>query len=167
MTPDDGDRPVLFREFEAALADIRRAVEVALKTNTPSVPIKEFFEAVLLEKERAMSVAEQEREKSARALREELGRAIADGDRHLRNHVDTQVDQMSAAQKAASELVVMAIDGLRRETHLTHSSSEQAIAKAETATNGRMAADREVTDARFAELNRALKDMAEKVSQIG
>lgn len=166
MTPDDVDRPITGRELEGRVRDIQRAVDVALATNTPAVPLQEHVEALLREKERAMAVAEQEREKAARALRGELERAISEGDHNLRDHIEAQVQQLAAAQKAADALVTQAIDGLRREIQLTFASSEQAIAKAETATEARFKTIREATDAQHAEHHRALKDMAEKVSKI-
>lgn len=167
MTLDDAERPVIARELEARVSEIRRAVDVALATNTPAVPLQEYVEALLREKERATTVAEQEREKTARALRDELERAISEGDRALRDHIEAQVDQLAAGQKSAEALVTQAIDGLRREMQLINASSEQAIAKAETATEARFTTIREATDAQHAEHHRALKDMAEKVSQIG
>jgi hypothetical protein len=157
------------------------------------VSIKDFFEAVLDEQRRGMVVAEQEREKAARSLREELQRTIEDGDRALREHIGQQVQQIQAALVSAEKLELERIASLRREVNIINEASKTAIAKAEAATEKRFegvnewrgqSADRErtqqqaiqdaqersmpreVAEAQFNELRRAVADLYEKVSKV-
>lgn len=106
----------------AALAAHRRTQERAGDYWTAD-QIKEFIEAILDEKDRALKMADDEREKAAAALRNEqeraldraaverenaaqnlrveLARAIAEGDDRLREHIANQVAQVQASLVAA------------------------------------------------------------------
>jgi hypothetical protein len=88
--------------------------------------VKEFVEALLAEKDRALAMADDEREKAASALRGEqrraldqaaserekaaenlrveLARSIREGDERLREHIQNQVMQIGAALVSADKL---------------------------------------------------------------
>lgn len=130
------------------------------------VPLREYVEAVLNEQRRGVLLAEQEREKAAKALRIELARAIEDGDRALRDHIEQQIMQIRAALVSAEALELERIEAvsslnmaghaqiglrisavaaaaeqhveqLRRERELVTGGQMEAIAKAESATEKR------------------------------
>lgn len=128
-------------------------------------------------------VAEQEREKAAKALRDELNRAIRDGDQALSRHIDQQVLQIEAALGSAEKLelqrfeeVKAMVESVHREVGLTFEASERAIQKAEAAYEKRFAAQnafreqladqtntfipREVFDAQVRELRSKIEDAA-------
>lgn len=120
-----------------------------------TVPLRQYIEAIIHRQDRAIEVAEQEREKAANALRVELARAIEEGDRALRDHIEAQVQQIrsalesaelleierigavSARLEAQSRLANERLEGLQRESELLRETSERAIAKAEAATEKR------------------------------
>lgn len=158
MTSTDvRDEQISFKEYiDSQLDDVRRAAELALQSASgEAVPLRQFFDAVLDEQRRGMVVAEQEREKAAKALRDELARAIEEGDRALRDHILQQVHQIRAALEAAETLElerysrlqahVDAVAGtaeqhvgqLRRERELVTAAQQEAIAKAEVSTEKR------------------------------
>lgn len=106
-----------------------------------TVELREYIEAILEEQRRGVIVAEQEREKAARALRDELGRAIHDGDRALSEHIQQQVHQIREALISSEKLEVQRIEevkaiiaGVQREITIAFAASEKAIEKAEVAT---------------------------------
>lgn len=109
----------------ASIASLRASQldEVSGRGNWTSAQIKEFIEAILAEKDRALSMAGDEREKAAAALRNEqqraidraaeerekaamnlrieLARSIEEGDARLREHIMNQVSQIQSALEAA------------------------------------------------------------------
>lgn len=110
------------------------------------VPLRDYIETIFADHDRAVQVAEQEREKAARALRIELERAIAEGDRNLRDHIENQIQQIMAALVAADKLEIARIEamaqlveGVQREAKLVHLASEEAIAKADASNEKRFA----------------------------
>ncbi len=138
-------------EFDARLDEVNRAVDLARDTVPRGVPLRDYFESILTEQLRAVEIAEREREKAATTLRAEvarvadmaererskaagalanqLGQSIHDGDLHLRQHIDQQYMQITAALQSA-----------QRETQILHDASEKAIAKAEAANEKRFEA---------------------------
>lgn len=206
------DLSVPFRTYiDTQLGEVRRIAEMAATIPTEVVPLKDHFEAVIAnlkayfqaileEQRRAMILAEQEREKAAQVIREELSREIQAGDKNLREHIQMQVEQIRAALIAAELLEVERIHGLRqlleqadqaavtrvqavhRETELVQHASAEAIAKAEAANEERFKSvnefraqlsdqtaqfiPREVAEAQFLELRRALRELADKVNTI-
>lgn len=157
------------------------------------VPLREYVEAIFEEFRRAVVVAEQEREKAARALRMELERSIAEGDRNLRDHIENQVQQIRGALIAADMLEVQRVEAVQRETKLIHEASEKAIAKADAADEKRFEAMnewraqssdrersqqqemakfvgqfmlREVADAQIGQLRQMIFDLTEKVNKL-
>lgn len=158
-------------------------------TEPDTVPLREHVEAILDEQRRGMIVAEQEREKAARALgaallvaeqeREKAAQALAAalakqidaGDEALRDHIGQQVHQINAALAA-----------IQREMELTSEYQQTAIAKAETATEKRFESvnefraqlasqtdsflPREVAESQFAELRRSITDLTAKMSKL-
>lgn len=157
------------------------------------VTLREYVEAMFERDRTAVEVASVEREKAAQALRIELDRAIQEGNRALREHIALQVTQIQAALVAANTIELARIAGvneaaiardvaLRSEVHLINESSETAIAKAEAATDKRFESvnefraqlstqtasflPREVADSQFAELRRAMSELAEKVGRL-
>jgi DNA repair exonuclease SbcCD ATPase subunit len=113
------------------------------------------------ETQRAVTEANQEREKAAQALAETTRQSITEGDDRLREHIENQVNQIEAALESA-----------RRETQFAHEASQKAIEKAEAATEKRFdqvnafreelsdrwaqTLPREVADAQFAEFAKRL-----------
>lgn len=121
-----------------------------------SEQIKEFIEAILDEQRRGMIVAEQEREKAAKALRIELERAINQGDEALRDHISNQIAQLAAALVSADMLEQERIRTVTARLDTQFDAAQKAIAKADTATEKRFegvnewraqSADRERTQA--------------------
>lgn len=107
--------------------------------NEPSedqVPLKEHLDAILNEKDRALSMADGEREKAASALRGEqqraldqagrerdkaaenlrieLARAMNEGDDRLREHISQQVLQINAALVSAEKLEVERVNAINQ-----------------------------------------------------
>lgn len=64
------------------------------------ITLREHFDAVIEEMRRAGRMADEEREKSAQALRDSLDRAIHDGDDRLLDHITNQIAQVKAALDA-------------------------------------------------------------------
>lgn len=58
------------------------------------------------EQHRSLSVAESEREKSASALRDSLARSISEGDERLREHIANQVSQIRASLESGELLEI-------------------------------------------------------------
>lgn len=114
-------------EARLALLESAGAAELASRdrrsTYWTAEQIKEFIEAILAEKDRALSIADAERERAAAALRNEqqravdraaeerekaaanlrveLARSIDEGDARLREHIMNQVSQIQSALEAA------------------------------------------------------------------
>jgi hypothetical protein len=100
--------------------------------------LKQHFDAILDEQRRGMVVAAQEREKAASALRDELARATAEGDRALHDHIEQQLQQVQAALIAAEKLEVQRfaeltsrVEAVQREITIAFAASEKAIEKQE------------------------------------
>jgi hypothetical protein len=156
------------------------------------VTLREYVEEMFRRDHVAVQVASEEREKAARALREDLARTIADGDQALRDHVASQIEQIRAALAAANTLEVARITGvtdasiarytsLRSEVNLINQASETAIAKAEDATDKRFQSvnefraqlsdvigrflPREVADAQIAEMRLAISALTARVDR--
>ena len=70
------------------------------------VELRAYVEALLNEKDRALRMADEEREKAAAALRVQLERNIVDGDDRLRDHIMLQVAQIRLALEAADKLEI-------------------------------------------------------------
>lgn len=137
----------------------------ALTGNWTPEQIKEFIESILAEKDRALSMADEEREKAAAALRNEQQRAldqaererekaalalrdtlserIAQGDGNLREHIAAQVSQLSALIASVENVAQARHDALQREAKIQHDADQAAIAKAEHANEVRFAAANE------------------------
>lgn len=153
------------------------------------VTLREYVEGLLGEMRRAIIVADQEREKAARALHDEIARTITEGDRNLREHIESRVTQIQSALVAADELersrldVIMGrIESVRKELALTQDASNEAITKSENATDKRFESvnefranladqsatflPREVAEAQFAEVRRSISELAEKVGKV-
>jgi hypothetical protein len=134
-------------------------------------------------------VAEQEREKAARALRAELERMIAEGDRNLRDHIANQIAQIRSALDSAEKLEVERMEALkaeiaavRREGNATSLAAQKAIDKAEEAIQRRLDllnefraqiadesqkyAQREVVEAEVKNLLGRINDLNEKVNKV-
>ena len=157
------------QERIARLEDLveRRLAAISVDSGNWTAPqIKEFVESILTEKDRALEMAtderekaasalrgeqqraldqaNQEREKAAQNLRVELARAIAEGDDRLREHIQNQIVQIREALASADKLEIERVDaanvktdGVRREVQLVQGFSEQAISKAEVSTEKR------------------------------
>lgn len=110
------------------------------KLDARLVTARDYLDGILGEHRRALVVAEQEREKAARALRDELNRAITAGDEALGEHIRQQVAQVTAALANAEKLEVTRIDALKNAVTIASVASEAAIAKAEQAAEKRFEA---------------------------
>lgn len=108
------------------------------------VSLREYVEAILAEKGNAARVADDEREKSASALRDSLARAIAEGDERLREHIQNQIAQINAALTSSEALEVARVSALKSEfdarmtamdraTDLQLAARDEAIDKADKA----------------------------------
>lgn len=84
--------------FEAMLAQRDRALQMADDEREKSAA------ALRNEQQRALDQAERERTKSADNLKDELARAIAEGDDRLREHIEQQFRQIRAALESAEKL---------------------------------------------------------------
>ena len=150
--------------------------------NMAMVSLRDYVEAIFEEQRRGMLVAEEEREKAAKALRDELARAIEEGDRALRDHITQQIAQIREALNAA-----------RREADIRFEAAQAAIAKAEAAYEKRFEsmnewrgqsadrertqqedrlalegkfAGREVMDAQLDAIRREVQDLREKMGKL-
>ncbi len=174
MTTEAVDRAIraLTETFDAKLEVLR--VEIAAQ--------RDYFLAIIEEQRRGLSVAEQEREKAARALAVELGRTIEEGDRNLREHITQQVHQIREALISADKLEISRYNTLDQKLGLITSAAAAAIAKAEEATEKRfetadvhvkqIAADvtkalpREVADAQYQDLSKRVAANTDKINKI-
>ncbi len=167
--------------------------DLACNTVPLGVPLREHIDSILAEHLRAVEIAEREREKAAVTLRAEVARvadmaererskaaealakqlkqSIQDGDLHLRQHIDQQYAQISAALQSSL-----------RETGVLHNASEKAIAKAEAANEKRFEAVnefraqltdqtasfllREVAEGQFAKLESLVAADTKRLDQI-
>ena len=183
----------LQKYLDERMQEIRRAADAAALVPIEGVPLRQYVEAVLEEQRNALGVASAEREKAAQALateREKTAQALAvalraqveTGDQALRDHIKDQVSQIRAA-----------LDALHREMTLIYESSEKAIMKAENANEKRFESvnewrgqsldrertqqeqtsmltatflPREVAEAKFAELNRKVDELGEKIGKL-
>lgn len=169
--------------IDTQLASMNRAVDLALTAyRGEAVSLRDHITAILDEQRRGIIVAEQEREKAARALAITLAEQIRSGDQNLREHIGQQVQQIRAALEAAEKLEVARFDSLSRELNLITTAAAEAIAKAETATDKRLESmnelrgqlqdqatqfmSRDLAEAQFQEMRRALADLNAKLSSV-
>jgi len=165
--------------------------EPSANLNDP-VTLREYTEALLHEQQRAIEIAEREREKAAMALREAEHRATASaererekaatilaselrdrifaGDTRLAEHIAQQIGQIAAALESA-----------RREQTLVASAAKEAIEKAERATEKRFSSvnafreqlsdqvamfmPREVAESQINEMRKALATVHSRLDQ--
>jgi hypothetical protein len=121
--------------------------------------VKEYLEALLTEKDRALRMADDERGKAAENLRIEVERARREGDDRLREHIENQIRQIRGDLASADKLEQARVDavadrleelnraghasieariaGVQREVGLVHQAQETAISKAEASTEKR------------------------------
>jgi hypothetical protein len=157
------------------LSDMDRAAAVLDETvnRTPTEiqrevgHLRELIYAELEGNRRGLVVAEQEREKSAQALRTELGRSQELGDTKLREHILQEIARVVAALEAAERLELQRFESLRKETELITQAANAAIEKAEVANDKRFDALAQVHDAQMEETRRAIADLTLKVSRVG
>ena len=180
--------------IDSQIADLRRAIErAALVPAEASVPLRQYFEALMHEQQRGVELAEVERGEKAKALRTEMERTIAEGDKALREHVKAQVHQIREALESAERLEVQRFDSLKREMQLITEAAQEAINKLADAYEKRFesvnewrgqSADRErsqqeemaklssqfmlreVADAQIADLRREVGELKGKVDRI-
>ena len=194
MAEDQDFSAVPFKEYvDSQLAEVRRAVVVAAATPDPAVPLREYVEAIFEEQRRGLIVAESEREKAARALAEErekaaqalaveLQRAITEGDRNLRERTDEQGRNLTQHIDEQGAQLRQLIESVQREQNIRHNAAQEAIKKAEDATERRLESlnelrgsmadqtntflPREVAEAQLLEMRRAIADLTEKVNRL-
>jgi hypothetical protein len=161
--------------------------------------VKEHFDDILHERDaryaaqrseeaKATEVAERERDRAAKALRDALEDRIEEGDKRLHDHITQQVatirDSLIAADKLESARVASAeaeIQAVRKELILIHSAQKDAVDKAEKAYEKRFEAvnafreqlaeqtasflPREVADAMFAELRKSIEINTQRINE--
>ncbi len=91
------------------------------------VSLRDHFEAIIREQQKAIEQANIEREKAASILRSSLIEKVQTGDAALDRHIKEQVAQITSMIEGQGRLVSQA-----------HTSSQLAIAKAEEATEKRL-----------------------------
>ncbi len=109
------------------------------------VTLREYIESILAEQRQALRVAEEEREKSAAALRKEVDRAVREGDERLREHIANQISQIRGDLISSEKLELTRIEKVEaqvrsasREIQIVLDASRQAIEKAEHANDRRL-----------------------------
>lgn len=149
----------------ARLEDLVERRLAAQTDNWTPAQIKEFIESILDEKDRALQMADDEREKAAAALRNEQQRAIdraaderekaasalreqltdriAAGDTNLREHIAAQVSQLQALIQSVEHVAHARHEALQREAKIQHDADQAAILKAENANEKRFEAANE------------------------
>ncbi len=108
------------------------------------ISLREYVEALFAEQARAIEVAERERNNAAQMLATTLTASIHEGDDRLREHVANQITQIKIALESANALeleriakTVTEIDSVRKELTLNVNAANEAVKKAETATEKR------------------------------
>lgn len=114
--------------------------------DTTDVTLKEHVDVVLREKDRAIEMATEEREKAAHALRLEMERAVKEGDERLREHISNQIMQIKAALESAEKLETTRFDanqtslaGVAREQESLRLAQRDAQLKFERSVESRFA----------------------------
>ena len=144
------------------------------------IPLREYIDALFAEKDRAVELAAEEREKAASALRTALERTIAEGDERLREHITNQIGQINAALTSADKLEVARIGAVQRELTAAQESAATAVSKQEAATERRFESvnefraqlatqtqsfmPREVADAQISEIRNKTEANADRLN---
>jgi hypothetical protein len=155
---------------------------------------RRYFEAILVEKDRAVAIADAEREKAASVLRAEqvrsfdvaekerfkaaealassLARSISEGDEHLREHVLDQVSQIEAALVSAEKLAVARSEKLKTDVASVEQRSEMRFDAIQEQVNSRfdytetaVAKAEAGNEKRFADANQWREQSAERERQ--
>lgn len=151
--PEGGDTSSNAARISRLESIVEQRLQAVTGNWTPE-QIKEYVESILTEKDRALEMAgderekaaaalrndqqraldqaEREREKAAVALRDQLTERISQGDGNLREHVAAQVMQLSQLISSVEHVAKERHDGLQREAKIQHDADKTAIAKAET-----------------------------------
>lgn len=105
----------------------QRAIKIAERER------EKASQALRSEQHRATDAAEREREKAAQALAITLGTSIHEGDERLREHIHNQVEQINAALTAVEGRALLRHDSVTAEFGLRQKASDAAVQKAEDA----------------------------------
>lgn len=127
------------------------------------IELKEHMEVVLREKDRAIEMATEEREKAASALRLEMERAVREGDERLREHISNQIIQIKAALDSAEKLETTRFDMTQ---HSLSSVVREQEALRSTQRDAQMKFERSV-ESRFAQVNEfrgSLDDLSKQMA---
>ncbi len=100
---------------------------------TDILSLRSYVEAILVEKQKALDMASDEREKAASALREAMGRVIAEGDDRLREHIVNQIAQIHEALDASDKLEKERVDAVRTTVEALFAEKQKALDAALTA----------------------------------
>lgn len=125
--------PVAFRNYvEALFAEKDRALSMAADEREKAADV------LRQEQHRALQTAEAEREKAAQALRNTLAAQIREGDERLREHISNQIQQVrdqykqvQAALESADKLELSRLANLERQITLQLAARDTAINKAD------------------------------------
>jgi hypothetical protein len=103
--------------------------------------IEKYMEALADERQRAVEVASEEREKSAQALRAALENQIKESSERLREHITNQVQQINAALASAEKLELVRVGEVAQKANsnqdvanVRQEAAAEAIQKAELST---------------------------------
>lgn len=121
---------------------------------------------VLDEQRRAMGVAEQEREKSAQALRVELSRQIEQGDMSLRDHIMGQVEQIKLLAQSMDEQSRLRVEAVANERRIVTEAQQDAIAKAERASEKQFDEFSKTVEAQITALREAVQDLTRRFDKL-
>lgn len=131
----------------AKIEDLEGQVNRRIATGQREIAeLRQHFNAILQEKDRAVEMAEAEREKAAAALSTALAKTISDGDERLREHIANQIDQINRALASEELLELERVAGIRitletlfeekqRALDAALAAQREAVTKAETATD--------------------------------
>ncbi len=135
MTQEAGDTVWALRKYvEAKLEDLEGQVERRITTGTRELEeVRSYFNGILVEKDRAVEMADSEREKAASVLRDALMRTISEGDERLREHISHQVQQIQSALESAGLLEQERIDAVRTTVEALFAEKQKALDAALTA----------------------------------
>lgn len=176
------DELVSAREFRATVAEIQRAVDLARESPAAGVDLLKHIEERFADFQRAMDVAEREREKAALALHSEqqhatdmaererskaaenlarqLAQSIKEGDERLREHIGQQVEQIRAALVSSEALqleraakIESGIDGAEQRSNLRDAALSREIGDRFAYTETAVAKAEAANEKRFASVN--------------
>lgn len=137
------------------------------------VALREYVEALLNEQQRAIEMAEREREKTAIALAAGLARLTEEGDERLREHIENQVRQLAAALEAADKRhgmlrdeVILRDAALRDLLIQTSESNDLRVREAFAAAAAAIGKQEAANEVRFQSVNEFREQLGEQAREF-